>query len=428
MTRHTFWPLLLAPFFTTIVLASSTNKLQLHRLQAIKQDSSPHYIRIDPPHCGDACTNLDEFWNTVGQKYPNHVWVLDCHHQPMACKELGAGFNTGYDGGSLIEAWNGVGFSRYDGKKDLANLNAWLRSVADGTLAKEMATALSQKQDVPERDLSQLPTLPVSDLQMKNDALQDKLLSEGVIHLPKVFNRKAPVAAECQQFVLNAFDQAVTKVNTGQVAEETVFGEVLESKHRTKLKLSFDIGTKCRTSILALIEKLRPLLGPMLGGDAAPLNDWSAIVSGKGSVEQPLHPDQLWTEELNTVNVYIPLDEASVVVFEPRSNSQIVHDNNNNNNNNKKNHGIEVMLGQHHAVRLERGDVVVFDARVWHGQTAGQKKRVMLKLGFGASGGGRSGKERGGPGMLLYEVFKERFTLSNMVQRMSEGSYSKDEL
>ena len=238
MKLHTLWPLFLVPFCTTVISASSPNNLQLHRLQAIKKDSSPHYIRIDPPHCGDACTNLDEFWNTVGQRYPNHVWVLDCHHQPMACKELGAGFNTGYDGGSLIEAWNGVGFSRYDGKKDLANLNAWLRSVADGTLAKEMASALSQKQDAPPRDLSQLPTLPVSDFQEQTLVLQDKLLGEGVLHLSKVFNRKAPVAAECKKFVLNAFDKAVTKVNTGQVAEQTVFGEILESKHRTKLKLS----------------------------------------------------------------------------------------------------------------------------------------------------------------------------------------------
>lgn len=390
-------------------------KLQHRHLKQIQSFDIPAFIRIDPPSC-DVCHSLDNFWNLVGEKrYPSRVWILDCDEEQTACKELGAAWNVDVRG-SLIEAWTGYTFERFIGKKNLQSLQKWLDSVEDGTLAKELAKERSK----PPRNLKTLPSLgSVSLLNALRNAedTQRQLLDEGVVYLSNVL-QDAKLTFALSKWINVTLIKSIEAVETGKFNETQAFGRVLERKHRFDLKLPLsDLSTDVSKAISTIITALQPLVENLLGGERAELFDLSAVVSDPGSAEQPLHFDQQWTTDVSVLSFFVALEDITCnmgpTVFQTKSNSEKHH-----------NMGIDHVMKStmSHVALLNRGDAVLFDARVFHQGSANrsEKRRTMFYISFKSTyknGSVSSTSSVLGTGSLLKSVADRRFTLGELSRR-----------
>ncbi|KAH8084534.1 phytanoyl-CoA dioxygenase [Aureococcus anophagefferens] len=373
-------------------------------LARIRASSRPAYVKIDPASCGDACDALEPFWEMVDARlFPGgRVWRLRCGAHPDVCAELGAGFRVDVVG-SLVEAWTGAAFERFAGEKNLDALVGWLRRVEDGTLARELATARSR----PPRDLRSMPAIAATP---RRRGAPPALASSA---------SRASSPALCAALlrrVNETLASSIAAVEAGTLNETDAFGRVHERRHRYDVKLPLVAETEAALHTLA--HTLRPLVASAVG-DAAELFDLSSVVADPGAAEQPLHPDQAWTDAATVVTVFVALQDVAPdmgpTLFVPGTASAATRERQN--------------LKQHVAL-LDAGDAAVFDARISHAGAANgsARRRVMFYVSFKAAGAraGATSSESGGS--LLGAVSKRGFTLADLAGTDPAGEAAPGEL
>ena len=376
-------------------------------LARIRASSRPAYVKIDPASCGDACDALEPFWEMVDARlFPGgRVWRLRCGAHPDVCAELGAGFRVDVVG-SLVEAWTGAAFERFAGEKNLDALVGWLRRVEDGTLARELAAARSR----PPRDLRSTPAIAATPAPAAADALR----REGVVRVAGVL--PPALCAALLRRVNETLASSIAAVEAGTLNETDAFGRVHERRHRYDVKLPLVAETEAALRTLA--HTLRPLVASAVG-DAAELFDLSAVVADPGAAEQPLHPDQAWTDAATVVTAFVALQDVAPdmgpTLFVPGTASAATRERQD--------------LKQHVAL-LDAGDAAVFDARISHAGAANgsARRRVMFYVSFKAAGAraGATSSESGGS--LLGAVSKRGFTLADLAGTDPAGEIAPGEL
>ena len=202
-------------------------------------------------------------------------------------------------------------------------------------------------------------------------------------------------------------------MEAGTLNETDAFGRVHERRHRYDVKLPLVAETEA--ALGALARALRPLVASAVG-DAAELFDLSAVVADPGAAEQPLHPDQAWTDAATVVTVFVALQDVAPdmgpTLFVPGTASRPRRD-----------------LGQRVAL-LDAGDAAVFDARISHAGAANgsARRRVLFYVSFKAAGAraGATSSESGGS--LLGAVSKRGFTLADLAGTDPAGEIAPGEL
>ena len=204
------------------------------------------------------------------------------------------------------------------------------------------------------------------------------------------------------------------RVEAGTVNETDAFGRVHERRHRYDVKLPLVAETEA--ALRALARALRPLVASAVG-DAAELFDLSAVVADPGAAEQPLHPDQAWTDAATVVTAFVALQDVAPdmgpTLFVPGTASAATRENR-----------------EQRVALLDAGDAAVFDARISHAGAANgsARRRVMFYVSFKAAGAraGATSSESGGS--LLGTVSKRGFTLAGIAGTDPAGEIAPGEL
>ncbi len=431
-TRMIFQNLLL----TFLLITTTAIPLPLHdfTLQTIQSSTTPIYIRIDPINCDLKCKSLDGIWSQLAEQFPSRVYILNCDNYPKICIQLGANFNVDVYG-SLIEAWTGYSYERFTGKKDIPNLFKWIRTVEDGTLVQQLLQ--------PKRDLSvlkTLPSIPVWKAEAVPKIFQQQLLKQGVLHLSNVIKNEKLTKA-LFKYINETLLSAIQKVESDEYNETQLFGRVLARKHRFDVKLPLEnilnavtpkassidsiqesTETKTRTALQLLLNTVRPILSPLLSsnvtkGDDSELFDLSAVVSDPGSAEQTLHFDQAHTADPSVYSIFVALQDLTVdmgpTVYVPFSHRKEGIGTKEQNN-----------LLQPQVGLMKRGDVVIFDGRIFHQGTANtsKKRRTLFYVSFKSNFKNSqvsSTSSNHNAGSLLSEIAEKRYTMGRLCKRLN---------
>ena len=164
------------------------------------------------------------------------------------------------------------------------------------------------------------------------------------------------------------------------------FGNVYCKGNRYDLKLPLD-GVAAK-ALKEAIDKLRPFLEDVAGGERAKLCEFAALVSDPGSMRQPVHPDTNYRRDRCVLTSFVALQDVTAdmgpTIFIPGSHTASAHlafrD--------AGERGGPALAAPNRVATLSAGDATLFDSRLLHcgGGNESDRRRVLFYFSFEVDG------------------------------------------